>query len=65
MEKLNLEINNIDYLNNGKKEYEYVHDFEWNEEFEKEAKKIIEENPDTIELDELIDMQNKNWEKIL
>ena len=44
MEKLNLEINNIDYLNNGKKEYEYVHDFEWNDELEKEAIEIIKEN---------------------
>ncbi len=63
MEKLKEEINNIDYLNNDKKEYEYVHDFELNEEFENEAKKILEENQENIEQDELIDKQNKNWEK--
>ncbi len=63
MEKLNSEENDNENSNNEKKEYEYVHDFEWNEEFENEAKKILEENQENIEQDELIDKQNKNWEK--
>ena len=47
-----------------KKEYEYVHDFEWNEEFEKEALEIIKENNDNMEsFEEFIDTQSKNWEK--
>ena len=47
-----------------KKEYEYVHDFEWNETFEKEAQEIINNNPDNIEsFEEFMDIQNKNWEK--
>ena len=47
-----------------KKEYEYVHDFEWNEDLEKEAKEIIKENSDNMEsFEEFIDNQNKNWEK--
>ena len=47
-----------------KKEYEYVHDFEWNEDLEKEALEIIKENSDNMEsFEEFIDTQNKNWEK--
>ena len=47
-----------------KKEYEYVHDFEWNEDLEKEAKEIIKENSDNMEsFEEFIDNQSKNWEK--
>ena len=47
-----------------KKEYEYVHDFEWNEDLEKEAMEIIKENKDNMEsLEEYIDTQSKNWEK--
>ena len=47
-----------------KKEYEYVHDFEWNETFEKEAQEIIKNNPDNVEsLEEFMDIQSKNWEK--
>ena len=47
-----------------KKEYEYVHDFEWNEDLEKEALEIIKENKDNMEsLEEYIDTQSKNWEK--
>ena len=47
-----------------KKEYEYVHDFEWNETFEKEAQEIINSNPDNVEsLEEFMDIQSKNWEK--
>ena len=47
-----------------KKEYEYVHDFEWNEDLEKEAIKIINENNDNMEsFEEYMDTQNKNWEK--
>jgi 2-polyprenyl-3-methyl-5-hydroxy-6-metoxy-1,4-benzoquinol methylase len=47
-----------------KKEYEYVHDFEWNETFEKEAQEIINNNPDNVEsLEEFMDIQSKNWEK--
>ena len=47
-----------------KKEYEYIHDFEWNEDLEKEALSIIEENNEKIEsLEEFLDTQNKNWEK--
>lgn len=47
-----------------KKEYEYVHDFEWNEGLEKEALEIIKENSDNMEsFEEFIDTQNKNWEK--
>ena len=47
-----------------KKEYEYVHDFEWNEDLEKEALEIIKENTDNMEsFEEFIDTQNKNWEK--
>ena len=47
-----------------KKEYEYVHDFEWNETFEKEAQDIINNNPDNMEsLTSFIDTQCKNWEK--
>ena len=47
-----------------KKEYEYVHDFEWNEELEKEALEIIKENNDNMEsFEEYIDTQSKNWEK--
>lgn len=47
-----------------KKEYEYVHDFEWNETFEKEAQDIINNNPDNMEsLTSFIDTQSKNWEK--
>ena len=32
-----------------KKEYEYVHDFEWNEDLEKEALEIINENNENVE----------------
>ena len=47
-----------------KKEYEYVHDFEWNEDLEKKALEIIKENSDNMEsFEEFIDTQNKNWEK--
>ena len=47
-----------------KKEYEYVHDFEWNEDLEKEALEIINENNENVEsLEEFLDTQNKNWEK--
>ena len=47
-----------------KKEYEYVHDFEWNEDLEKEALEIINENNENVEsLEEFLDIQNKNWEK--
>jgi len=47
-----------------KKEYEYVHDFEWNEDLEKEALEIIKENSDNMEsFEEFIDTQCKNWEK--
>ena len=47
-----------------KKEYEYVHDFEWNDDLEKEAKEIIKENSDNMEsFEEFIDNQSKNWEK--
>lgn len=47
-----------------KKEYEYVHDFEWNEDLEKEALEIIKENSDNMEsFEEFIDTQSKNWEK--
>ena len=47
-----------------KKEYEYVHDFEWNDTFEKEAQEIINNNPDNVEsLEEFMDIQSKNWEK--
>ena len=47
-----------------KKEYDYVHDFEWNETFEKEAQEIINSNPDNVEsLEEFMDIQSKNWEK--
>ena len=47
-----------------KKEYEYVHDFEWNDELEKEAIEIIKENNENVEsLEEFLDIQNKNWEK--
>ena len=47
-----------------KKEYEYVHDFEWNDDLEKEALEIIKENSDNMEsFEEFIDTQNKNWEK--
>ena len=47
-----------------KKEYEYVHDFEWNETLEKEAQEIINNNPENVEsLEEFIDIQSKNWEK--
>ena len=47
-----------------KKEYEYVHDFEWNDTLEKEAQEIINNNPDNVEsLEEFIDIQSKNWEK--
>ena len=47
-----------------KKEYEYVHDFEWNENLEKEAIEIIKENDDNVEsLEEFLDTQSKNWEK--
>ena len=47
-----------------KKEYEYVHDFEWNENLEKEALEIINENNENVEsLEEFLDTQNKNWEK--
>jgi 2-polyprenyl-3-methyl-5-hydroxy-6-metoxy-1,4-benzoquinol methylase len=47
-----------------KKEYEYVHDFEWNDNLEKEALEIIKENSDNMEsFEEFIDTQNKNWEK--
>ena len=45
---------------------DYVHDFEWTEEMEKEAKIILEENLDTITDKKMIDnldTQNKNWEK--
>ena len=47
-----------------KKEYEYVHDFEWNDELEKEAIEIIKDNNENVEsLEEFLDTQNKNWEK--
>ena len=47
-----------------KKEYEYVHDFEWNENLEKEAIEIIKENDENVEsLEEFLDTQSKNWEK--
>ena len=47
-----------------KKEYEYVHDFEWNDTFEKEAQEIINNNPDNVEsFEEFMDIQSKNWEK--
>ena len=47
-----------------KKEYEYVHDFEWNDELEKEAIEIIKDNNENVEsLEEFLDIQNKNWEK--
>ena len=47
-----------------KKEYEYVHDFEWNDDLEKEAIEIIKENNENVEsLEEFLDIQNKNWEK--
>ena len=47
-----------------KKEYDYVHDFEWNENLEKEAQEIINNNPEKVEsLEEFIDIQSKNWEK--
>ena len=47
-----------------KKEYEYVHDFEWNDTLEKEAQEIINNNPDNVEsLEEFMDIQSKNWEK--
>ena len=47
-----------------KKEYEYVHDFEWNESLEKEAKQIIDDNAENVDsLEEFIDIQSKNWEK--
>jgi hypothetical protein len=45
---------------------EYVHDFEWTPEMEENAKKIIDENPETLDenyLKEHLDVQNKNWEK--
>ena len=47
-----------------KKEYEYVHDFEWSEDLEKEALEIIQENSLNNEsFEQFIDTQNKNWEK--
>ena len=47
-----------------KKEYEYVHDFEWSDELEKEAQDIINNNPDNMDsLSSFIDIQSKNWEK--
>ena len=47
-----------------KKEYEYVHDFEWNDDLEKEAIEIIKDNNENVEsLEEFLDTQNKNWEK--
>lgn len=47
-----------------KKEYEYVHDFEWNDDLEKEALEIIKENSDNMDsFEEFIDTQSKNWEK--
>jgi len=47
-----------------KKEYEYVHDFEWNDDLEKEAIEIIKDNNENVEsLEEFLDIQNKNWEK--
>lgn len=52
------------YLN--LKKDDYVHDYEWTEEMEKEAKLIIQENPDTINDKKMIDKldtQSKNWEK--
>ena len=45
---------------------EYIHDFEWTPEMEENAKKIIDENPETLDeiyLKEHLDVQNKNWEK--
>ena len=47
-----------------KKEYEYVHDIEWNDDLVKEAIEIIKENNENVEsLEEFLDIQNKNWEK--
>lgn len=47
-----------------KKEYEYVHDFEWNDTLEKEAQEIINNNPENVDsLNSFIDTQSKNWEK--
>jgi len=45
---------------------DYVHDFEWTEEMEIEAKMTLDENQDTIKDKKMIDFldtQSKNWEK--
>ena len=47
-----------------KKEYDYVHNFEWNEDLEKEAKDIIMNNSENMDkFEEFMDIQSKNWEK--
>jgi hypothetical protein len=49
-------------LEENKKTYDYVRNFEWSEEMEENAKKIIQENTEVI-TDKFIDLQARNWDK--
>ena len=64
-ENLSLKERNVrDLISNNLDDY--VHDFEWTPEMEENAKKIIEENGETLDegyLKDTLDFQNKSWEK--
>lgn len=45
-----------------KKQYEFVRDFEWTDEMEEKAKKIIDENEEVV-TDKFLYLQERNWDK--